>query len=148
MFVTVPLGSSPEGIKFHELPLDIYTSPIFASPCCGTYVPAVITLYVYPSLLAAAVGREVIVPFVPRVPLNIIGSGRASIAALTAFDVGSVVSSLPNVVTIVLPDFFIPEFPLPSIIVFAVRSDPVTLFAILGVTDTVCAVPFEGVTVN
>ena len=146
MFVTVPLGSSPEGIKFHELPLDINTSPVFAY--CDAYVPAVITLYVYPSLLAAAVGREVIVPFVPRVPLNIIGSGRASIAALTAFDVGSVVSSLPNVVTIVFPDFFTPEFPLPSIIVFAVRSDPVTLFAILGVTDTVCAVPFEGVTVN
>lgn len=145
-FVTVPLGSSPDGIKFHELPLDINTSPTFAD--CDAYVPAVMTLYVNPLLPEAAAGREVIVPPVPRVPLNIIGSGRASIASFTAFDVGSVASSLPKVVTMVLLDVFIVELPLPSTIAPAVRPDPVTLFAMLGVTDTVCAVPFEGVTVN
>jgi hypothetical protein len=81
IFVTVPLGSSPDGIKFHELPLDINTSPIFAD--CDAYVPVVITLYVYPSLSSVAAGRDVIVPPVPSVPLNTIGDGISPIAQST-----------------------------------------------------------------
>ena len=78
--VTVPLGSSPDGITTQALPLLITVSPTFA---VTGLLKSVITLYVNPSFAAVAVGRDVIVPPVPTLPLNNIGSGKFAIAVVT-----------------------------------------------------------------
>lgn len=107
----------------------------------------VITLYVYPVLPAAAAGSVVIVPPVPTVPLNCIGSGSASIASFTALDVGTVVSVVPRVVTIVLLEVLIPVVPLPKTIALFVRLEPVTvpLFLVKPQPETVVSVTASGI---
>jgi hypothetical protein len=72
--------SLAEGISTQDEPSDTKVSPAFAD--CPAYVPSVITIYTKPSLELEAVGRVLIVPPVPRVPLKTIGSGSASIRSL------------------------------------------------------------------
>ena len=61
----------------------INVSPTFAD--CDAYVPSVITLYVSPTDAVPSTGSVVIVPPVPRLPLNIIGSGSVDKASATAW---------------------------------------------------------------
>ena len=88
--VTVPAGSSPDGITTHSVEVATIVSPALQT---GAVEWSDITLYVNPTLDAAD-GKlaHSIVPPSPTVPLKTIGPEIPLIASYTALDVGTLLS--------------------------------------------------------